>query len=393
MVNMLMLNTGISHLQFSSFRNYPQLQMDLYSPLVIIIGDNGVGKTNILEALSFLSPGKGLRSAKLSHISTFSDASTPCWTVAANLKDNEFDTILGTGLEYTHNGSEKRRLKINGFPARNQSEFAEHLNVIWIVPAMARLFQEGGSIRRKFIDRMAYAFDPNHVNRLHRYEHYLRERSTLLREGRRDISWLDSLEKSLAEDGIAIAHARAEVVRTLTEHQPNDPLSPFPRFFAQMQGDVEEWCRQMPAVAAEEKLRLAFLANRVQDTHTGGSASGPHRSDLLVNHLSKQIPAELCSTGEQKILLIALILAFAKAQMRSNERVTLLLLDDVVAHLDKHHQQYLFQELCQMITNGAKLQTWMTGTSLQDFTSLKQCAQYIRIKNTTLYDGYDDNDS
>lgn len=388
-----MLNAGISNLRFSSFRNYPQLQIDLHSPLVVIVGDNGVGKTNILEALSLLSPGKGLRSAKLSQISTFSDIPSSCWTIAANLKEDGFETILGTGLEYANNGTEKRRIKINGLPARSQSEFAERLNVIWVVPAMARLFQEGGSVRRKFVDRMVYAFDPGHVNRLHRYEHYLRERSTLLREGNRDASWLDSLEKNLAEDGIAIALARAEVVRTLTEHQPNNSLSPFPRFFAQMRGDVEEWCRQMPAVAAEEKLRLAFVANRVQDGHTGGSAFGPHRSDLLVNHLSKQIPAELCSTGEQKILLVALILAFTKAQMQGNERVTLLLLDDVVAHLDTYHQQYLFQELCQMVANGAKLQTWMTGTSSRDFVSLKQCAQYIRIKNTTLYDGYDDNDS
>lgn len=388
-----MLNAGISNLQFSFFRNYPQLQINLHSALIVIVGDNGVGKTNILEALSLLSPGKGLRSAKLSQMSTFSTTPTPCWTIAATLKDDGFDAILGTGLEYTNNGAEKRRIKINGLPARSQAELAEHLNVIWIVPAMARLFQESGSIRRKFVDRMVYAFDPSHATRLHRYEHYLRERSTLLRERCRDTTWLGSLEKNLAEDGIAIAHARAEVVRTLTEHQPNDPLSPFPRFFAQMRGDVEEWCRQMPAVAAEEKLRLAFTANRVQDTHTGGSAFGPHRSDLFVNHLSKQIPAELCSTGEQKMLLIALTLAFTKAQMRQSERVTLLLLDDVIAHLDAHHRHYLFQELCQMVANGAKLQTWMTGTSSLDFIALKQCAQYIRIKNTTLYNGYDENDS
>ncbi|WP_032112553.1 DNA replication/repair protein RecF [Candidatus Paracaedibacter symbiosus] len=388
-----MLTAGISSLQFSAFRNYAQLQLELRASLIVIIGDNGVGKTNILEALSLLSPGKGLRSSKLSQMTTFDITPLPCWTVAANLKEDGFDTILGTGLEYTSSGSEKRRLKINGNIVRSQADFAEHLNVIWIVPAMARLFQESGSIRRKFVDRMAYAFDPTHTNRLHRYEHYLRERSTLLREGRGDSTWLASLEKNLAEDGIAIVHARAEVVRNVTEHQPTDSASPFPRFFAQMRGEVEEWCRHMTAVAAEEKLRLAFANNRTQDAHTGGSVFGPHRSDLFVKHLGKQIPAELCSTGEQKMLLIALTLAFTKVQMEQSNRVTLLLLDDVIAHLDSHYRHYLFQELCQMVEKGAKLQTWMTGTSLSDFVYLKQSAQYIRIKNTTLYDGYDDNDS
>lgn len=386
---------GISTLSLSAFRNYPQLSIQLHAALIVIVGDNGVGKTNILEALSLLSPGKGLRSAKLSQISTFSLSmpSPPSWTVAAHMKEDHFETILGTGLDYTSAGAEKRRIKINGFAVRSQAEFSQHLNVIWMVPSMARLFQEGSSSRRKFVDRMVYAFDPGHADRLHRYEHYLRERSTLLREGRGDTQWLTSLEKNLAGDGIAITLARAEVVRNLTAHQPDDAASPFPRFFAQMRGDVEEWCRQMPAVAAEEKLAQAFAANRLQDGYSGGSAFGPHRSDLCVNHLAKQLPADYCSTGEQKMLLIALILAFTKVQINQNDRMTLLLLDDVIAHLDIHHRHYLFQELCQMVEKGAKLQTWMTGTSAADFIDLKSYAQYIRIKNTTLYDGYDDNDS
>lgn len=389
-----MLPYGISSLGLSAFRNYPRLLYSIHSSMVVIIGDNGVGKTNILEALSFLSPGKGLRSAKLSQVTTFDQTSEVShWAVAATLNDNTHEMKLGTGLEYTANGSEKRRVKINGVSAKSQTEFSHYLNVIWIVPSMARLFQESGSVRRKFIDRMVYAFDPGHAERLHRYEHYLRERSTLLREGRRDPAWLSSLERNLAEDGISIVLARAEVVRSLTEHQPSNANSPFPRFFAQMRGEAEDWCREMPALAAEEKLRAAFAANRNQDAQSGGSAVGPHRSDLFVHHLAKQIPAEFCSTGEQKMLLFALTLAFTKVQIGQNDKVTLLLLDDVIAHLDANHRQYLFEELCQMIRNGAKLQTWMTGTSFNDFVCLGHEVQHIKIKNSTFYDGYDDNDS
>lgn len=391
---MSILPHGITHLGLTAFRNYPALQLNITMPLVVILGDNGVGKTNILEALSFLSPGRGLRTSKLSQVTTF-HTNTPSllWTVVARLQGDDIETVLGTGLEFTPRGSEKRRLKINGVAVRSQAELAEQLNVIWIVPSMGQLFQESSSQRRKFVDRMAYAFDPLHTERLNRYDHYLRERSTLLRENRGDPAWLSSLEKNLAEEGIAITLARAEIVRQLNFYQPNQPNCPFPHFFAQMRGEVEEWCRQMPALAAEEKLCQAFNAHRVQDQYTGGSAVGPHRSDLFVNHLAKQMPAEFCSTGEQKMLLIALTLAFTKVQMAQNDRLTLLLLDDVIAHLDQAHRHYLFQELCYMIEKGAKLQTWMTGTDSKDFENLKEKAQFIRIKNATLYDGYEDNDS
>lgn len=374
---------GLISLCLQNYRNHVHWEAKLEASLVVLVGDNGAGKTNILEAISLLSPGRGLRGAKLSQI-RYSLGQDP-WVLSGALETSVGSITIGSSLELSQPNvlSDRRLIRINQTPIKSQSALSDWLNVVWVVPAMARLFEESGSIRRKFIDRMVVSIDPTHSERVHRYEHFLRERSHLLREslrgGRLDDAWLTTLEQRLSEDGIAITHARASLVRQLTDFQPEDSKSPFPRFFAQMVGDVEEWCRQYSALEAERQLKENLRASRSQDAHTGGAAFGPHRGDLHVDHLGKQMPAPLCSTGEQKMLLLALTLAFTSVQEHYQEQQTLLLLDDVVAHLDDHHRTYLFQELIQRMGKGSGLQVWMTGTDAGDFKDIEGVSQMIRL--------------
>jgi len=217
---------------------------------------------------------------------------------------------------------------------------------------------------------MVMALNPSHTERLNRYEHYLRERSQLLRQGMMDPQWLSSIEQKLSEDGVAITVARAQLVRRLTEFQSSDPKSPFPRYFAQMRGDIDDWCREGIAVDVEDKVKSMLSQSRSQDAVSGGAAVGPHRSDLEVTHLAKHMPGEMCSTGEQKMLLHAMTLAFIRLLDSHRDRLTLLLLDDVVAHLDEDHRRYLFEEVESILNNGANLQIFMTGTSVDEFNKI-----------------------
>lgn len=363
---------GITWLNLVNFRNNEQTEYTIHAPIVVVLGPNGIGKTNILEALSLLAPGRGLRSSKLSQISNI-HLQKP-WLMTTRLETGSGPITIGTALEFSPTGTEKRVLRINQTPVRNQSHLNEWVSVVWAIPAMARLFEESSSGRRKFVDRMAVIIDPTHNERVNRYEHFLRERSLLLRNSLRDgglnESWVQTLEQRLAADGLAITHTRAQLVRQLTQLQPKNPISPFPRFFAEMRGDIESWCRDLSALEAEEKLLSHLKEARPSDAQTGGSAYGPHRGDLHVDHLGKNMPGDLCSTGEQKMLLLALILAFTHLLAKDRDPLTLLLLDDVVAHLDEDHRRYLFQELGDRIAQGIPLQIWMTGTHADDFSGI-----------------------
>lgn len=399
--NELKSSAGVTELFLHNYRNYSSLNLQLEARPVVLMGPNGAGKTNLLEALSFLSPGRGLRSAKLAQVTNVcTDKEIKdhfLWTVSAQL-DN--DITLGTGLELTPMGKEKRIVKIQGEMAKSQSVLTEWLSVVWVTPQMDRLFLDASSSRRKFIDRFVYARDSQHAERVNRYDHALRERSTLLRENRFDELWVKTLEEKLSADGVAITIARRDLVNDLNASQywghGEDRQYPFPRFRAYMSGEIDQWIDQgESAIVMEERMAEKLKEARREDAATGGSSIGPHRSDLKVQHLAKNLLAEYCSTGEQKILLLAITLAFIKQEVPSKMRLILLLLDDVVAHLDFTHRMVLFGEISAfdqlLSSNGYKgggLQTWMTGTDSSSFQPLLEHAQFFNVNNSTLTHGF-----
>jgi DNA replication and repair protein RecF len=388
-------SSGLSRLVLHQFRNYQDLELSIDSSIIVLTGPNGAGKTNILEAISFLSPGRGLRSVKLSQVTNLKkqdqDAPMPSsWAISATLENQVGSVQIGTGLEYTAGGNERRLVKVNGHLAKSQANLTDWISIIWVTPQMDRLFLEAASVRRKFIDRLVYAIDATHAARIHRYEHHLRERAHLLQEGRYDPLWLTTLERNIAEDGVAITIARQHVVKSLEDGQRNDKLYPFPQFKAEMKGEVESWAESMPALAVEDRYAEKLRLNRAHDGEVGSTGIGPHRSDFCVQYLAKQLPAELCSTGEQKMLLLAVILAFVRVQKHYRTCPTVLLLDDVAAHLDDQHRLILFQEINDPLKYSSEgestgsFQVWMTGTEKSAFQYLNDQAQYLSVQNATL---------
>lgn len=386
---------GLSRLVLQNFRNYQTLELSLQKETIVLIGPNGAGKTNVLEAISFLSPGRGLRGVKLSQVTNLRHVNQgvpASWAISTTVETDLGQIQLGTGLEYTATGSERRLIKINGQPAKSQASLTDWISVIWLTPQMDRLFSESASSRRKFIDRLVYTLDPAHAERTHRYDHHLRERSHLLREGRYDPLWVSTLEQRLAEDGVAITVARQQMVKNIVAAQSQEKSYLFPQFQADMKGDIETWLQGgQPALAVEDAYAKRLSTCRRQDGETGGASIGPHRSDFHVSHLAKQLPAELCSTGEQKMLLIAVTLAFIRVQAHSNTCPTILLLDDIVAHLDDQHRLVLFQEIQDTAESGraeGALQVWMTGTDASAFQDLSEQGQFLVAHNSTLTNGY-----
>lgn len=389
------LSRGLSRLVLHQFRNYQELDLCLEAKAVVLTGPNGAGKTNILEAISFLSPGRGLRHVKLSQITNLKTmnqdpSNPPSWAISATIETRAGPTQLGTGLDYTATGNEKRLIKVNGQAAKSQATLTDWISVIWVTPQMDRLFMEAASTRRKFIDRLVYALDATHSSRIHRYEHHLRERSHLLREGHYDPLWIATLERHLAEDGVAIVVARQQVVKSLENAQRQDQSYPFPKFQAEMTGQVENWMQNQPALAVEDAFAEKLKLNRRHDGEVGGACIGPHRSDFQVQHLAKHLPAELCSTGEQKMLLLAVTLAFIRVQENYNSCPAILLLDDVAAHLDEQHRLILFQEICTPLKESEQehlrrpLQVWMTGTDKSAFQGLNNQAQFLTVHQAKL---------
>ncbi len=370
------LKRGIKDLRLSHFRCYDSFSLSVESPAVVLTGPNGAGKTNLLEAISFLIPGRGLRRTRLGDV--IQQGQNQPWAISAKLKDGEQDIQIGTGLDPDSPESEKRTLRINGEKVKSQSILTEWISMVWLTPQMDRLFLDGPQGRRRFLDRIVYGFDPTHAQRLNRYEKVLRERALLLRQGRLDPYWLNGLEENLVNDGIAITVARREVVGQLSEVLAiQDPVFPHAEIF--LEGEVEELLKQHTLLECEEKLRSLMADMREQDRQTGRTSIGPHRSDLFVTYPEKNQQAALCSTGEQKALLLSIVMASAHLLSVRTDTIPLLLLDEVIAHLDESRRTGLFDAILKL-----NIQTWLTGTDVSLFEGLQGDACFLSLNEASL---------
>ena len=365
---------AVTRLRLTDFRSYDSFRFDGDSRPVVLTGPNGAGKTNLLEAVSYLAPGRGLRGARLSDIDRRYGKGG--WAVAATVQTQEGSVDIGTGRDA---GNTRRTVRISNNPAQSQAALAEFVSVVWLTPQMDRLFTDGASARRRFLDRLVYGFDPSHASRVNAYDHAMRERSRLLKAGRRDSAWLSALENAMAEHGVAVAAARLSLCEHLSEISVAAD-GPFPRARIAAAGVLEDDLRKGPALAAEDRLRAVLAGNRGLDAETGRTTEGAHRSDLAVAHIGKDMPAELCSTGEQKALLIAIVLAHARLLARHNGVIPLLLLDEVAAHLDVERRHALFADILEQ---GA--QAWLTGTDATLFDELSpNDAAFYRVQDASM---------
>jgi DNA replication and repair protein RecF len=371
---------GVTRLVLTDFRNYREARLTLGTEPVVLTGPNGAGKTNLLEAVSFLAPGRGLRRTKLTEIDRRQEADgeylpglTRGWAVAAVLATRRGTLHIGTGRDGP--AGERRVIRIDGKPAGGQAALGERLGVVWLTPPMDRLFLEGPSGRRRFLDRLVLGLDPAHASRVAAYDQALRERSRLLRDGPSDPTWLSALEEVMAEQGVAVAAGRREAVQRL-DRACAASEGPFPHARLRLTGVVEDWLEAMPALAAEAKLRSMLAANRPSDAQAGATLIGPHRSDLSVSLAEKGVAAELASTGEQKALLISILLAHARLQWAVRGEPPLLLLDEIAAHLDAIRRAALFEALLRLDS-----QAWLTGTDAALFAPLRCQAQFLSVND------------
>ncbi len=368
-------------LNLTHFRGYEALRLDLAGArLAVLAGPNGAGKTNILEAISLLIPGKGMRGADLLEMKSRLAGLEDLWAVSAEIETaSGLQVRLGTGLDRDF---KRRVVRIQGKEAKAHTELSGFMSCVWMTPQMDRLFLEGASSRRKFFDRLVYAFEPDHVTRLNRYDKHLRDRLKLLQGDRApDPRWLDALEAQLCADAVSIAASRLSLVSRLSHYvaKLGEQQSLFPSPYIAIAGWTESEVQRMPALQVEDALKEKFKASRALDTHSGKSHEGIHRSDFLVRFAAKDMPADQCSTGEQKGLLIAIVLAHALMMQGEKGFVPVLLLDEVAAHLDDARREELFTCLA-----GLDGQVILTGTGAGVFASLKNRARFFSVESATV---------
>ncbi len=373
---------ALRRLRLTDFRCYRTQSLDLDDRPVVLTGPNGAGKTNLLEAISFLSPGRGLRRARLGEVTRFGGENG--WAVAGHVKAPEGGLDVGTGI-LGIGGRERRVVRIDGKQISGAAGLASHFGVQWLTPRMDRLFQEGPGPRRRFLDRLVHGSDPGHARRVADYERCLRERSRLLREGRGDDAWLSALETEMAAHGVAVAVARRDAVARLDAALAERPGDSRQAEIA-ARGGVEDWIAELPAVEAEGRFADGLAAARARDRESGGAGLGPHLSDFAVRHRAKDVPAALCSTGEQKALLIAIVLANARVEAARLGRVPILLLDEVAAHLDAARREGLMDEIL-----GLGGQAWFTGTDAELFRPLRGRAKFLAVEASRLTEQGQDN--
>ncbi|HEY0329698.1 MAG TPA: DNA replication/repair protein RecF [Rhodopseudomonas sp.] len=355
----------IHRLTLTHFRNYRAASVTTRSDVVVLVGPNGAGKTNCLEAISLLSPGRGLRRATLDDIAD--NQGDGSWAVSAEVEGALGLATLGTGIDpRSDNVATSRRCRIDRENVGSAAAFGDHLRMVWLTPAMDGLFLGAASERRRFFDRLVLAIDSEHSSRVSALDRSLRSRNRLLEQRSGDAHWLDAIERETAELAVAVAAMRGETVTRLAAAlAQRGGNSAFPSASIALDGWMENALRNEPATAVEDRYRMALRDNRARDAAAGRTLDGPHLTDLRVLYTPKNMPARDASTGEQKALLIGLVLAHAYLVAEMTGITPLLLLDEVVAHLDPARRRALFDELASL---GAQI--WLTGADPAAFADL-----------------------
>jgi DNA replication and repair protein RecF len=348
---------ALTRLSLTDFRNHAAMTLEPAAQFVALHGPNGAGKTNILEAISLLVPGRGLRRAALSEI--VRNGGTAGFAVSADIDDVQ----IGTGVDAS--APERRKVRINGANA-TINNLAEWLSVIWLTPAMDRIFVDGAGARRRFLDRLVLALEPSHAQASSRYEKAVQQRNRLLSGGDPpDPMWLDALEAQMAQSGAAIIEARNRTLSALAERLGNSPLGPFA---------VPDISLENADLATAAELMDAWRKGRRRDAGAGRTLVGPHRADLMVHNRANNQAADRSSTGEQKALLLSLIIAHAALVTAQRGTPPILLLDEIAAHLDPSRRAALFERLA---VTGA--QVWMTGTEPELFDGIGPTAELVAV--------------
>ncbi len=366
----------IHRLTLTWFRNHAVSSLEPRGDMVALVGANGAGKTNILEAISFLSPGRGLRRATLPEVAN--SAGNGGWAVSAEVEGEYGLATLGTGIEPTPEGATAaRRCRIDREPVSSPTAFGDHLRIVWLTPAMDSLFMGAAAERRRFLDRLVLAIDRDHSSRVSALDRSLRSRNRVLEDRNADSHWLDAIERETAELAIAVAAMRAETVTRLSGTlQARAEQSAFPSAMIDLDGWIETALLSEPATAVESRYRQLLRDNRARDAAAGRTLDGPHLTDLKVIYAPKHMPARDASTGEQKALLIGLVLAHANLVAEMTGITPLLLLDEIVAHLDPDRRRTLFAELTKL---GA--QVWMTGADPAAFADLGAAGDIFTVSD------------
>jgi len=371
-----MTPSRIHRLSLTHFRNYRAASVQARGDVVVLVGPNGAGKTNCLEAISFLSPGRGLRRATLEDVAD--NQGDGSWAVSAEVEGALGLATLGTGIEppASEDAALSRKYRIDGEAVTSSSAFSSHLSVVWLTPAMDGLFGGPAAERRRFLDRLVLAVDGTHNSRVNALERSLRSRNRLLEQPNPDPHWLDAVERETAEMAIAVAAARAETVRRLAAAlmRNRNPASPFPWAGIALDGWIENALMEQPATEVEDRYRVVLRGNRARDAAAGRTTDGPQLTDLDVLYGPKGIAAARASTGEQKALLIGLILAHASLVAEMTGYAPLLLLDEVIAHLDPGRRAALFDALAALAA-----QVWMTGADPAPFSDVASRAQVFAV--------------
>jgi DNA replication and repair protein RecF len=345
-----------------------------------VVGENGAGKTNLLEAISLLGPGRGLRGARAGEIGRRSGGESRPWAAWGRFEGPHASCDIATGTVGEEGAEPRRKWRLDGEPVKSSAELADRAAAVWLTPQMDRLFQEGASGRRRFLDRLVWALEPGHAREVAAHETAMSGRNRLLAEGRRDARWLAALEDAMARHSVAAAAARRALVTRLNATlAAGTATRTFPAARLDLLDPIAAALDEAPALAVEDRLREDLAAQRGRDAAAGGAAVGAHRADLGMAHLPKQLAAELCSTGEQKALLVSVVLAHAALIGTVRGFAPLLLLDEVAAHLDRARREALYAALASI-----PAQVFLTGTEPDIFSPLQGSAEGFRATQSGL---------